>query len=161
MNREIEARLSDEGVVLTRPAAPRYDYVPFTRSGDLAYFSGKTPLVNGVLAQQGRIGGVVGVEHGADAARVCAINLLSAIEFGIGLERVKGILKLTGYVASAPDFFDQALVVNAASRLFVAVLGDAGKHARTAVGVAALPGNASVELDLVVQLTRAEDGAER
>jgi enamine deaminase RidA (YjgF/YER057c/UK114 family) len=161
VNREIEATLAAEGIELTPPPTPRYDYVTFTRAGDIAYFSGKTPLVKGVLAQTGRVGDAVSVDQASAAARVCMINLMSAIEFGVGLEHVQRILKLTGYVASAPDFFDQALVVNAASRLLVDVLGETGTHARTAVGVAALPGNASVELDLVVQLTQPDKSADR
>ncbi|MCU1551915.1 MAG: RidA family protein [Glaciihabitans sp.] len=160
MNEAVEARLSAAGILLSEPVPPRYHYVSFTREGDTAYFSGKTSVVAGSsLSRTGKVGRAVTVDEAGDAARLCAISLLSAIEFGVGLERVKGILKLTGFVASDPDFTEQAVVVDHASRLLVAVLGEAGWHARTAIGVAVLPGDATVEIEAVIQLTSDEEEA--
>jgi enamine deaminase RidA (YjgF/YER057c/UK114 family) len=154
MNEAIEARLSAAGIRLTEPAPPRYRYVSFTTAGETAYFSGKTSVVaDSSLSRTGKVGRDVTIDEAGNAARLCAISLLSAIEFGVGLERVKGILKLTGFVASDPEFSEQAVVVDQASRLLIDVLGEAGWHARTAIGVAVLPGDATVELEAVVQLT--------
>ena len=158
MNRNIKARLAAAGVELSEPAAPRYSYVGFTQAGDTAYFSGKTSVVAGSpLSQTGKAGRDVTAEEAGKAARLCATSLLSAIEFGVGLQRVQRILKLTGYVASTPEFSEQAAVVDHASKLLVEVLGEAGQHARTAIGVAVLPGDATVELEAVVQLTSDEE----
>jgi enamine deaminase RidA (YjgF/YER057c/UK114 family) len=154
MDKLIEARINAAGIRLGEHVPPRYRYVSFTRAGDIAYFSGKTSVAVGSLqSRTGKAGRDVTVDEAGEAARLCAISLLSAIEFGVGLERVKGILKLTGFVASDPDFSEQAVVVDHASRLLVDVLGEAGWHARTAIGVAVLPGDATVELEAVVQLT--------
>jgi enamine deaminase RidA (YjgF/YER057c/UK114 family) len=158
VNQAIKTRLAAAGVELTEPAAPRYSYVGFTRAGDTAYFSGKTSVVAGSpLSRTGKAGRDVTAEEAGDAARLCATSLLSAIEFSVGLHRVRRILKLTGYVASAPEFSEQAAVVDHASQLLVEVLGEAGGHARTAIGVAVLPGDATVELDAVIQLTDYEE----
>jgi enamine deaminase RidA (YjgF/YER057c/UK114 family) len=161
MDKLIEARISAAGIQLSEPPAPRYRYVPFTQAGDTAYFSGKTSVAAGsLLSRTGKAGRDVTVDEAGDAARLCAISLLSAIEFGVGLERVRRILKLTGFVASDPEFSEQAVVVDHASRLLVEVLGEAGWHARTAIGVAVLPGDATVELEAVVQLTSEAEGAQ-
>lgn len=157
MNSEIQRRLTERGITLTEPKPPRYRYVSFIHAGDVAYFSGKTPLRDGTVVLPGRLGAEVSTEEGQEAARICAINLLSAVEYGIGLEHVRSVLKLTGYVSSAPDFFDQPVVVDAASELLADVLCGRGEHARTAIGVAALPGNAAVELDLIVRLDASLD----
>ncbi|QGN58804.1 RidA family protein [Nostocoides sp. HKS02] len=158
MNPVIAARLATAGVELSEPSAPRYSYVAFTVSGEIAYFSGKTSIVPGsLLSVTGKAGRDVTPAQAGDAARLCAINLMSAVEFAVGLERVRSILKLTGFVASVPEFSEQAAVVDHASRLLVNVLGEAGHHARTAIGVAVLPGNATVELDAVIQLTEHEE----
>lgn len=158
MNEAIEARLSANGIQLTEPSPPRYSYVPFTSAGDTVYFSGKTSVVAGSpLSRTGKAGRDVTIQDAGEAARLCAISLLSAIEFSVGLERVNRILKLTGFVASDPEFSEQAVVVDYASRLLVDVLGESGWHARTAIGVAVLPGDATVELEAVIQLTTEEE----
>jgi enamine deaminase RidA (YjgF/YER057c/UK114 family) len=152
VNSEIAARLIERGITLTEQRPPRFRYVPFTRAGDIAYFSGKTAMRDGAVQYAGRLGSEVGMEDGARAARLCAENLLSAIEDGIGLENVAAVLKVTGFVASEPDFVDQAIVIDAASTLIADVLGDAGEHARSAIGVAALPGGSAVEVELILRV---------
>jgi enamine deaminase RidA (YjgF/YER057c/UK114 family) len=115
------------------------------------FFSGKTTQVNGVIVTPGKVGKDLTTEEGETAAKVCAINLLSQIEHDIGLENVSRILKLTGFVASAENFFSQPKVIDGASHVFVDVLGARGQHARSAIGVAALPGNSSVEIEVIIQ----------
>lgn len=119
----------------------------------MLFLSGKTPRVDGELRFVGRLGAELDVETGRNAARTAAVNALSSLESEVGLERVERILKVTGYVASADGFFEQSVVVNGASDLFTELLGDSGRHARTAIGVAYLPRNAPVELDLVVHVS--------
>jgi enamine deaminase RidA (YjgF/YER057c/UK114 family) len=150
VNSQIKKSLQDAAIELVPMKAPKYEYVTSSHSGNIFYFSGKTAQVDGIIKTQGKLGNELSVEEGRASARICAINLLSQIETDIGLENVAKILKLTGFVASDRDFYDQPIVVNAASELFVQVLGENGKHARSAIGVAALPGNSPVELELVV-----------
>ncbi|HEY2042431.1 MAG TPA: RidA family protein [Jatrophihabitans sp.] len=163
MNSEIRNRLITLGIELPRLAAPRFQYVAATRVGDLAFFSGRTPLVDGSVVHPGRLGEAVDLEAGRAAARVATTNLLAAIEQEGGLQNVVRVLKLTGFVASGDGFTDQPVVVDAASRLLVDVLGDAGQHARSAIGVAWLPGNSAVEVEAIVQFaaddSRASEGA--
>lgn len=153
MNEQIAQRLAEVGVVLHSAMPPRHSYVPSTRAGKLLFLSGKTPRVDGTLRFTGRLGEDVDLETGVAAARSAAVNALSSLETEVGLEHVEQILKLTGFVASANGFVNQSQVVNGASDVFSHALGDKGRHARTAVGVAYLPGNAPVELDLVVHLS--------
>ncbi|CAA9494700.1 MAG: RidA/YER057c/UK114 superfamily, group 1 [uncultured Solirubrobacteraceae bacterium] len=152
MNEEIASRLARQGIALAMPVAPRHAYVPATTSGDVLFLSGKTPKEEGRLVLTGRLGSELEVSEGVRAARVAAVSALASLEDEVGLERVTRILKLTGYVASADGFFEQSAVVDGASELFADILGEAGRHARTAIGVACLPGNAPVELDLVVEV---------
>ena len=152
MNDEIATRLAREGVALATPVAPRHAYLSSTTMGRMLFLSGKTPKENGRLVATGRLGAELDVAQGRQAARVAAVSALASLEAEVGLENVARILKLTGYVASADGFFEQSAVVDAASELFADILGDAGGHARTAIGVALLPGNAPVELDLVLEV---------
>lgn len=152
MNEEISSRLARHGVALATPVAPRHAYVAATRSGDMLFLSGKTPKEGGRLVATGRLGAELDVAGGIEAARVAAVSALASLEAEVGLQHVSRVLKLTGYVASADGFFEQSAVVDGASELLVDVLGDAGRHARTAIGVACLPGNAPVELDLILEL---------
>lgn len=117
------------------------------------YLSGKTPVRPGEPALTGLLGAELTLEEGRRGAVLCAVNLLEVIEEAVGVSRIAQLVKLTGYVASGPGFVEQPTVVDAASQFLVDVLGDRGRHARTAVGVVALPGNAPVELDLVVAIT--------
>jgi enamine deaminase RidA (YjgF/YER057c/UK114 family) len=148
-----EERLQQLGVDLPAPATPVAAYVPTVRSGNLVYVSGQVPLVNGSPTHLGHLGDEVGLEDGRAAARTCAINLLAALKAELGeLSRVTRMVKVTGFVASAPGFTDQPKVVNAASELFGEAFGDAGRHARSAVGVAALPLGVPVEVEAIVEV---------
>ncbi|HTM78397.1 MAG TPA: RidA family protein [Devosia sp.] len=146
-------KLRDYGYELPAAALPAANYVPVTRSGNLVYVSGQiSSNASGVVT--GRLGENMNVVQGGNAAELCAVNILAQIVHiaGVPLEKIKQILKLTVLVASDPEFFEQHLVANGASNLFVGVLGDKGKHARAAFGVAALPLGAAVEIDAVIEI---------
>lgn len=156
MSATIAERLKELGVDLPVPPAPVAAYVGFVRHGDLVFVSGQLPLADGKLVSTGlhgpaASGGSVSVEEGAAAARICAINILAQVRAACDgdLERVVRCVKLGGFVASTPDFTDHPLVVNGASEFMAAALGEKGAHSRAAVGVAALPLNASVEVEAV------------
>lgn len=147
---EIETRLSQLGLVLPEAAAPVAAYVAVVESGGLAHVSGQLPFVGGQLVT-GRLGEDVSLEEGTVAAQACAVMILAQLKAALGsLERIEKIVKLGVFVNSTPDFTDQPKVANGASELMVAALGDAGKHSRSAVGVAVLPLGAAVEVDAVV-----------
>ncbi len=149
----VEARLTELGVQLPTPTAPAANYVPFVRSGNHLYVSGQLPMGPAGLAHVGRLGAEIDVESGRAAARLCAINLIAQVRAAIGdLDRVVRVVKLTGFVASAPDFGEQPKVVNGASDFFVEVFGDKGRHARSAVGVAALPFGVAVEVEGIFEV---------
>ena len=147
-----EERLAQLGVTLPPPAAPVAAYVPCVRTGDLVYVSGQVPLVDGKPSHLGRLGAELGLEEGQEAARRCAVNVLAALKAELGeLARVRRVVKLTVFVASEPDFTDQPKVANGASELFGEAFGEAGRHARAAVGVAALPLGVPVEVEAIVE----------
>ena len=149
-----EERLQQLGVRLPAPVAPLAAYVPCVRTGNLVFVSGQVPLVDGTPSHLGRLGEGVGLDDGRAAARTCAVNLLAALKAELGeLSRVRRVVKLTGFVAGTPDFTDHPKVVNAASELFAEVFGDAGRHAREAVGVAGLPLGVSVEVEAIVEVS--------
>ncbi len=145
-------RLAELGLTLPGVAAPVAAYVPAVRSGDHVYTSGQLPMVEGSLAQTGKVGADVTPEQGKELARTCALNALAAIDALVGLDAVKRVVKVVGFVASADGFTGQPAVVNGASELLGAVFGDAGQHARSAVGVAELPLGAPVEVELIVEV---------
>ena len=146
-------RLADLGLSLPKVAAPVAAYVPAVRSGNLVWTSGQLPFIDGALPATGKVGAEVDAGQAHDLARTCALNALAAIAAEIGdLEQVRRVVKVVGYVASAPSFFGQPGVVNGASELLGAVFGDAGRHARSAVGVAVLPLDAPVEVEVVVEV---------
>lgn len=145
-------RLAELGLVLPPVAAPVAAYVPAVRDGDRVYVSGQLPMVDGALAETGRLGAEVSVERGAELARTCALNALAAVDALVGADHITQVVKLTGFVASAPGFTAQPAVINGASELLGAVFGDAGRHARSAVGVAELPLGAPVEVELLVRV---------
>lgn len=150
---DFEARLAQLGLVLPEPAAPVASYVAAVQAGDLLHISGQLPFVDGKLVT-GRLGDDVSLEQGADAARACGIMILAHAKKALGsLDRVKQVVKLGGFVNSTGDFTDQPKVVNGASDLMMAVFGDAGRHARSAVGVPVLPLGAAVEVDAILQVT--------
>ncbi|MFD1151314.1 RidA family protein [Saccharothrix hoggarensis] len=146
------ARLAELGVELPPVAAPVAAYVPAVRSGQLVFTSGQLPFVGGALAATGKVGGDVSPEEAKDHARTCALNALAAVDALVGLDSVVRVVKLTGFVASAEGFTGQPVVINGASELLGEVFGDAGRHARAAVGVAELPLGAPVEVDLIVEI---------
>ncbi|MEK1896967.1 MAG: RidA family protein [Rhizobium sp.] len=154
MSDQIAARLKEMGISLPEAAPPAANYVPYVISGNLLYISGQLPLEGGKIAVSGHLGKNVDVEAGQRAAELCAINILSQARAALGgdLGRIKRVIKLNGFVASTPDFVEQHLVINGASNLIAGVLGEAGKHARAAVGMAALPMNAAVEIDAIVEI---------
>jgi enamine deaminase RidA (YjgF/YER057c/UK114 family) len=148
-----EERLQQLGVSLPSPAVPVAAYVPTVRTGNLVFVSGQVPVVDGIPSHLGHLGDDVGVEDGRAAARNCAINVLAALKAELGeLSQVKRVVKVTGFVASASGFTDMPQVVNAASELFGEAFGDAGRHARAAVGVAALPLGVPVEVEAIVEV---------
>lgn len=150
MMSEIESALAALGLTLPEPAAPVAAYVPVVVAGGLAHVSGQLPFVDGKLVV-GRLGEDVSVEQGTAAARACALMILAQLKAALGsLSRVERVVKLGAFVSSAADFTDQPKVANGASELMAAVFGDAGTHARSAVGVPVLPLGAAVEVDCIV-----------
>ena len=149
----VEELLAQLGIRLPPVAAPLASYVPVRISGDLAYVSGQVPIENGNLLSTGKLGADLTIEEGQEAARRCALQALAALREALGsLDRVRGIVQLTVYVASAPGFTDQPQVANGASDLFMEIFGDEGRHARAAVGVAELPRGASVEVAVLAKV---------
>ncbi len=150
---KIEARLAELGLEIPSPAAPVANYVPFVISGKDLFISGQVSMAAEGLIN-GKVGADLSVEQGAAAAKACAINLIAQMKAALGgdLNRVKRIVKLTGFVNCTPDFTDQPKVINGASDLMVAVFGDAGRHARAAVGAPSLPLGAAVEIDAIVEI---------
>jgi enamine deaminase RidA (YjgF/YER057c/UK114 family) len=149
-----EQRLRELGVELPPAPKPVANYVPAIRTGRLLFLSGVLPMINGRLSYTGKLGRDLTVEQGAEAARLALLNALAIVKAEIGnLDRIAQVVRMTGHVASAEGFAQQPAVVNGASDLLVAVLGDQGRHARIAVGAAELPLNAPVELDLIVEIS--------
>jgi enamine deaminase RidA (YjgF/YER057c/UK114 family) len=148
----VALRLADLGLVLPPVTKPVAAYVPAVVTGNLVYTAGQLPFVDGVLAATGKFGGSVTAEEGAALARTCALNALAAAESVIGsLDRVTRVVKVVAFVASTPDFTGQPGVANGASELLGQIFGDAGAHARSAVGVAVLPLDAPVEVELILE----------
>ncbi|WP_026869835.1 RidA family protein [Inquilinus limosus] len=149
----IEARLREKGITLPAVAAPAANYVPSVISGNMLYVSGQVPFVDGKISHTGKLGAEFAVEDGYACARICAINILAAAKAALGdLDRVVRVVKLGGFVNSTPDFTDQPKVVNGASDLMAEAFGDAGKHARAAVGVAQLPLGCAVEVEAIFEI---------
>ena len=148
-----QARLAALGLTLPKVTPPLAAYVPAVRTGDYVYTSGQLPIVDGQLLATGKVGAEVGAAEAHALARTCALNALAAAASAAGgLASIRRIVKVTGFVASAPDFSGQAQVVNGASELLLEVLGEAGRHARSAVGMAVLPLNAPVEIELIAEV---------
>lgn len=148
----VRDRLSELGLQLPAVVPPVGAYVPAVRTGDLVFTSGQLPMVEGALLLVGKVGAMVTAEQAKDLAARCALNALAAIDALVGLESVVRVVRVVGYVASVPEFTGQPGVVNGASELLGQVFGDAGQHARSAVGVVSLPLDAPVELELVVEV---------
>jgi len=148
----VETRLTELGLELPEVATPAGSYVPAVISGNLVFTAGQIPLVDGTLMAEGRLGAEISPEQGKEIAQRCALNAIAAVKSVLGdLGRVKRVVKVVGFVASTPDFTAQPSVVNGASELLQAAFGDAGIHARSAVGVAVLPLNSPVEVELIVE----------
>ncbi|MDQ6874304.1 MAG: RidA family protein [Actinomycetota bacterium] len=145
-------RLAELGLVLPPVVPPVAAYVPAVRTGDHVYTSGQLPMVDGALARTGKVGDGVTPEQGKELARTCALNALAAIDALVGLDKVKRVIKVVGFVASAEGFTGQPGVINGASELLGEVFGDAGRHARSAVGVYELPLGAPVEVEIIVEV---------
>lgn len=149
----VEDKLRQMGIELPAAPTPLAAYIPAVKAGDFAYTSGQIPLVKGELKYKGKVGAELSEADGYQAARVCAINCLSALKGVIGdLDNIERIVKVVGFVNSAPGFAAQPKVINGASELFGEVFGDAGKHARSAVGVSELPIDSAVEVEVIVKL---------
>jgi enamine deaminase RidA (YjgF/YER057c/UK114 family) len=151
---QVEKKLADLGIVLPTPASPVANYVPFVRTGSLLFVSGQICFDGqGKLVIKGKVGGNVTIEDGQKAARACAINLLAQVKAALGdLDRVARVVRLGGFINSEPTFLEGPKVMNGASDLMVEVFGDKGRHARTTVGVAALPADAAVEVEGVFEV---------
>jgi enamine deaminase RidA (YjgF/YER057c/UK114 family) len=149
----VESKLSTLGIELPDPPKPVATYIPAKQSGKLVFTAGQLPMVKGELISTGLLGKDVDIEDANKAARICTLNALAAIKGVIGdLDRIKQIIRVVGYVASVPTFTQQPAVVNGASELLLEIFGENGKHARSAVGMAVLPLNASVEIELTVEV---------
>ncbi len=146
------AKLSELGIELPPVVAPLAAYVPAVQTGNLVYTSGQLPISDGQLLSSGKVGADVTAEDAKQLARVCALNALAAVHALVGIDKVVKVVKVVGFVASASGFDGQPGVINGASELFGEVFGDAGAHARSAVGVAELPRNAPVEVEIVVEI---------
>jgi len=145
-------RLAELGIALPDVVTPLAAYVPAVRTGNLVYTSGQVPMQSGVLAATGKVGAEVSPEDGKALARICALNALAAVHSLVGIDAVTRVVKVVGFVASTPGFNGQPGVINGASELLREVFGDAGAHARSAIGVSELPLNAPVEVEIIVEV---------
>jgi enamine deaminase RidA (YjgF/YER057c/UK114 family) len=148
----VTARLTELGIELPPVVKPVAAYVPAVRTGNLVYTAGQLPMVDGALPVTGKVGADVSAEDAKALARTCALNALAAVNSVVGIDEVTRVVKVVGFVASAPGFSGQPGVINGASELFGEVFGDAGAHARSAVGVSELPLNAPVEVEIIVEV---------
>jgi enamine deaminase RidA (YjgF/YER057c/UK114 family) len=150
---QVEARLEALGIAVPAAAAPLASHVPTVRTGSLLFVSGQVTVKDGKREFVGKLGRDFTTEQGAQAARLCALNVVAQLKAALGdLDRVRRIVKLTGFVNSQPDFVEQPQVVNGASDLFAEIFGDKGKHARSAVGVASLPAGVACEVEAIVEI---------
>jgi enamine deaminase RidA (YjgF/YER057c/UK114 family) len=148
----VTARLAELGIELPAVVKPVAAYIPAVRTGNLVYTAGQLPMQDGALPVTGKVGAEVSAEDAKALARICALNALAAVASVVGIDEVTRVVKVVGFVASAPGFSGQPGVVNGASELFGEVFGEAGAHARSAVGVSELPLNAPVEVELIVEV---------
>jgi len=154
MTTHIETRLSELGITLPQAQAPVANYVTAVQTGDQLFISGQLPLKDGTLVATGKVGAEVDPQTAQEAAKYCAINILAQAKAALGdLSKIRRLVKLTAFVAADPAFTAVPAVVNGASDLMVNVLGEAGKHARSAVGVAVLPLDAPVEIEAIIEIT--------
>lgn len=153
MSTDVRAKLAELGLTLPVAALPIAAYVPAVRTGNIVFTAGQLPLVDGAMAQTGKTGGDVSVERAKELAQICALNALAAVALVADINKIVKVVRVVGYVNGIPGFVNHPAVVNGASELFVHIWGDAGKHARSAIGVAELPLNSPVEIELTVEIS--------
>ena len=153
MSTDVRAKLAELGLTLPVAALPIAAYVPAVRTGNIVFTAGQLPLVDGAMAETGKTGGDVSVERAKELAQICALNALAAVALVADINKIVKVVRVVGYVNGIPGFVNHPAVVNGASELFVHIWGDAGKHARSAIGVAELPLNSSVEIELTVEIS--------
>ena len=153
MTGQVEQKLESLGITLPEAAAPAANYVPFVKTGNQLFISGQVPMNADGIQFQGKVGDTLSAEQGAEAAKLCAINLIAQMKAALGdLDKVVRVVKLVGFVNSTPDFESQPAVINGASNFMVEVFGDKGRHARSAVSAGALPFNVAVEIEAVIEI---------
>jgi len=150
---EVRAKLAELGLVLPVAAKPVAAYVPAIRTGNLVFTAGQLPMVDGALSASGKVGDKVSVDDAKKLAQICAVNALAAVETVADINKIARVVRVVGYVNGVAGFTQQPAVINGASELFLHIWGEAGKHARSAVGVAELPLDAPVELELTVEIS--------
>ncbi len=153
MSTDVRAKLAELGLTLPVAALPIAAYVPAVRTGNIVFTAGQLPLVDGAMAQTGKTGGDVSVERAKELAQICALNALAAVALVADINKIVKVVRVVGYVNGIAEFVNHPAVVNGASELFVHIWGDAGKHARSAIGVAELPLNSPVEIELTVEIS--------
>ena len=153
MSTDVRAKLAELGLTLPVAALPIAAYVPAVRTGNIVFTAGQLPLVDGAMAQTGKTGGDVSVERAKELAQICALNALAAVALVADINKIIKVVRVVGYVNGIAGFVNHPAVVNGASELFVHIWGDAGKHARSAIGVAELPLNSPVEIELTVEIS--------
>jgi len=153
MSTDVRAKLAELGLTLPIAALPIAAYVPAVRTGNIVFTAGQLPLVDGAMAQTGKTGGDVRVERAKELAQICALNALAAVALVADINKIVKVVRVVGYVNGVAGFVNHPAVVNGASELFVHIWGDSGKHARSAIGVAELPLNSPVEIELTVEIS--------
>jgi enamine deaminase RidA (YjgF/YER057c/UK114 family) len=149
---DVRAKLAELGLTLPVAAKPVAAYIPAIRTGNIVFTAGQLPLVNGEMAGTGKVGAEVSLDEAKKLAQICAINCLAAVQTVADVNKIVKVVRVAGYVNGIPGFITQPAVVNGASELFLHIWGEAGKHARSAVGIAELPLNAPVEIELTVEI---------
>ena len=149
---DVRSKLAQLGLTLPTAAKPVAAYVPAIRTGNLVFTAGQLPLVDGKIIATGKVGGAISPEQGKELAQICALNALAAVETVASVDDIVKVVRVVGYVNGVAGFINPPVVVNGASELFLSIWGEAGKHARSAIGVADLPLDAPVEIELTVEL---------
>ncbi len=152
MSTDVRAKLAEIGLELPIAAKPVAAYVPAVRTGNIVFTAGQLPLVNGEMADTGKVGDAITPERAKELAQICALNALAAVALVADVNKISKVVRVVGYVNGASGYISQPVVVNGASELFVHIWGEAGKHARSAIGVAELPLNSPVEIELTVEI---------
>jgi enamine deaminase RidA (YjgF/YER057c/UK114 family) len=153
MSTDVRAKLAELGLSLPVASLPLAAYVPAVRTGNLVFTAGQLPMIDGAIAETGKTGGDVSVERAKELAQICALNALAAVALVADINKIVKVVRVVGYVNGVSKFVNHPAVVNGASELFVHIWGDAGKHARSAIGVAELPLNSPVEIELTVEIS--------